>query len=79
MPAVYVTDAVASAACGPRARQAWARHTHTIETAEDGAERVICGRVKLESMLQDACATDPDARPTCPTCAARDPRFGARK
>lgn len=63
------------AACGSRARQAWAHHTHTIETAQDGSQHVLCGKVKLESMLQDECATDPQSRPTCPACAKRDPRF----
>lgn len=71
MPAYY-TDAVAAAACGTRARQAWAHHTHTVDAATGEA---ICGKVKADSLLGDECATDPAGRPTCPTCAKRDPRF----
>lgn len=35
----------------------------------------LCGKVKASSILDDLCATDPDAPATCPACAKKDPRF----
>lgn len=48
-----------------------AMRTHSLE---QGAEKSLCGRVE-ESRLADAEAGDPDAKPTCPGCLKKDPRF----
>lgn len=45
--------------------------THTVNLDTD---QPLCKRVKATSLLDDTCATDPNAAPTCPTCAKRDPR-----
>lgn len=44
--------------------------THSVELT-DGAERVLCNRVKLEHLLDDIHATDPNAAPTCKHCARK--------
>lgn|GEM_PF-1951987 len=49
--------------------------THTVELDGNGNyRRVLCMRVKLEN-IADPCSGDIYQRPTCPTCARRDPRF----
>ena len=48
--------------------------SHTVATDDVGRERVLCKRVKLES-LADPEAGDSTSRPTCQTCARWDGRF----
>lgn len=49
--------------------------THTMKVdAEGRSEEVLCDRVDLDN-LADEYSGDADARPTCPVCARRDPRF----
>lgn len=45
--------------------------THSLE---QGAAMSLCGRM-AEERLADAGAGDPDAKPTCPACLKKDPRF----
>lgn len=65
----YVTRAVAAAAYP--ANHEGRSLTHTLDQK---GQRVLCGRVKRWSLLDDSCATDENAPPTCPTCRQRDPR-----
>jgi hypothetical protein len=51
--------------------------THSVELDDDGIERKVLCRVRLGS-LADAGSLDVGgrhARPTCPVCLRRDPRF----
>lgn len=47
--------------------------THTVRLNEGRFAEVLCGTVDLDSMA-DSEADDPDAPPTCPRCAKKDPR-----
>ena len=47
----------------------------TLTHAVDETGRPLCGRVKADSILDDDLWGDLASRPTCPTCAKRDPRF----
>jgi hypothetical protein len=48
--------------------------SHAVEVDSAGNElRVLCGRVALDS-LADPYANDTNEKPTCATCARRDPR-----
>jgi hypothetical protein len=65
--AAIKTRACAGAAyarLGPRTR------THAVNTLTGSP---LC-RVKRESIIDDECATDENAPPTCPTCNRKDPR-----
>lgn len=45
--------------------------THSLE---QGAAKTLCGSL-AEERLADAEAGNPAARPTCPRCLKKDPRF----
>jgi hypothetical protein len=49
--------------------------THAVDIA---AGTPLCGRVKPQHLLDDACAQDPNEAPTCHVCLSRDPRQGDR-
>lgn len=66
----FKTLAVLAGAYKGKAAQQAATLTHTFDSIED---RVLCGRVKVESLADDN-ASDVRARPTCVVCLARDPR-----
>ena len=48
--------------------------THTVLVIGEDFN-IICRRAKTSSVMDDTCATNPDAQPTCPDCLKRDPRF----
>ena len=50
--------------------------THAVLTDGRG-ETVLCRRVQLAHLLDDTCATDPHAPPTCPVCLTRWQRLKA--
>jgi hypothetical protein len=50
--------------------------THACEVGADGfPTRVLCRRVKLDSICADLCVATDEA-PTCPACRARWERLG---
>lgn len=48
-----------------------ARHTHILDTRTN---RVLCCRVKVESLADEDALPDDSVEATCPLCARRDPR-----
>lgn len=76
MTRIETRDVLAGAYRG-RAAKIDATLSHAV-SIEGDRERVLCGRVKVES-IADAGAGDVDAAPDCPTCLARDPRFNGAK
>ncbi len=80
---LYETREVLAGAYSERSPKSFL--THTVEVTPDrtggapergvgGDIRVLCRRVKLESMA-DPYAGSTERKPTCPVCLARDPRF----
>jgi hypothetical protein len=65
----YQTQAVAAAAMPRNVQKGNLTHCVDLETGLS-----LCKRVKPASLLDDVCATDPNAAPTCEVCARRDPR-----
>ncbi len=49
-------------------------HTHTVRLDNGRFAEVLCKTVELDSVA-DSEADDPDAPPTCPRCAKKDPRW----
>ncbi len=49
--------------------------THTVIQVNGRDEKVLCNKIKFESMLDDPFSTDEDEPPTCSYCLARDIRF----
>lgn len=51
--------------------------THSVVVRDDSEQAVLCRRVKLDNIADFYAPGDHKARPTCPQCLARDPRFAA--
>ncbi len=71
----YTVFPVAGAAYGKRGEL---DHGVSLTHAyDDKANRVLCGKVKAENILDDWTQVSPDA-PTCATCAARLAKLAAK-
>lgn len=72
--ATYETHAVLAGAYKGRRLSLRNTLTHSVVLENDRFSKVLCATVDIDSMA-DSEADDPNARPTCPKCAKRDPRW----